>query len=43
LANHQYFLTFLAKPGPGFHLVALGTDLPNQEVIGPHRVYLAAS
>lgn len=42
---HQYFLTFLAKPPKkaGLHKVKLTTEVPNAELRGPSRVWVAAA
>lgn len=42
--SHQYLLTFLAKPDKknSFQPIQLRTEVPNAELIAPHRVYVPA-
>jgi hypothetical protein len=42
--NHQYLLTFLAKPEkkPGFQRVRVRTEVPNVELVAASRVYVPA-
>jgi hypothetical protein len=42
--NHQYRLTFLAKPGPkpGLQKIRLETEVPNAELVAAENVYVPA-
>ena len=42
--SHQYLLTFLVRPTgkPSFQSIKLRTEVPNAELVGPHRVYVPA-
>jgi hypothetical protein len=43
--NHQYLLSFLAKPGKkaGFQRIKLETEVPNAELVAPDKVYVPAT
>jgi hypothetical protein len=43
--NHQYLLTFLAKPQKkaGLQRVKLRTEVPNAELVSADRVYVPAT
>ncbi len=43
--DHQFLLTFLAKPQPkaGFRSVKVKTEVANAELIAPEKVYVAAA
>jgi len=42
---HQYLVTFLAKAGPkaGFRAIRFATEVPNAEIVGANRIYVAAA
>ena len=43
--NHQYLLTFLAKPQKkaGLQRIKIKTEVPHVDLVGPERVYVPAA
>jgi hypothetical protein len=43
--DHQYWLTFLAKPQKksGWQRIKVTTEVPNAELVSPHKVYVPAA